>query len=69
MKSVRSLMVLFAALVGAFALGAASGYAAKAPVAPIVVSRVVTSPCPAGMHVVVYYTAHTWACVDGASGS
>ena len=68
MGSVRSVILLFAAMVGAFVLGAMGGYAARTPVAPSAAARISTSPCPAGMHVVVYYTAHTWGCVDDGSG-
>ena len=72
MKSVRNLLVLVAALLATFAAGAASGYAAKGTAAPesarSASPRLAVSQCPAGMHVVVYYTAHTWTCVDDGSG-
>lgn len=54
------------ALVAVFVLGALSGYLirpsnAAAP-APAAAQQAATS-CPAGTHVVVWYTARTWACV------
>ena len=64
MRSVGSAVVVLAAVIGAFVLGAVGGYAARTPVVPSAATRVSTSQCPAGMHVVVYYTAHTWACMD-----
>ncbi|TMF46720.1 MAG: hypothetical protein E6I23_01970 [Chloroflexi bacterium] len=52
------------ALLAAFVLGSASGYAVKAlspGAAPVQQQR--SSACPAGSHAVVWYTASTWACV------
>jgi hypothetical protein len=67
--SIGALQVLVA-LVIVFVLGAASGYlirpsSAAAP-APAAVTHTATA-CPAGTHVVVWYTARTWACVADAT--
>jgi len=67
--SIGALPVLVA-LITVFVLGALSGYLVKP-------SSTVASPsasqrqsaataCPAGTHVMVWYTAHTWACVSDA---
>jgi len=61
---------LLAAFLLVFALGGSGGFVVRAvslPAAPsserVVVLRV-TEPCPAGQHVVVWYSAHAWGCVS-----
>ena len=67
-------VAVFIALLAALILGAASGYLLRALSVPISVPRqqiaVVGSgtTCPLGTHVVVWYTARTWACVSDESG-
>jgi hypothetical protein len=63
--------LLFALFFLVFALGIASGFVVRAVSAPsaytqrVSVVRV-TEPCPAGSHVVVWYSAQTWSCVSNA---
>jgi hypothetical protein len=54
------------ALVAVFVLGALSGYLIRPSslAAPAVVQQHAATACPAGTHVVVWYTARTWACVS-----
>lgn len=61
------------AFVVVFLLGAASGYIAEGFVRPTAAAQPVpaaapATPCPAGTHVVVWYTARTWECVSDVSG-
>lgn len=52
------------ALIVAFVLGAAGGYAARAVSAPAAATLVrAAAPCPTSERPVVWYTAHTWQCV------
>lgn len=62
----RVMLAVVFAVVLAFVIGAAGGYAARglsnAPVAAA--SAHDTSACPAGMHAVVWYSARAWSCVS-----
>jgi hypothetical protein len=53
------------ALVAVFVLGALSGYLIRpsSAAAPAPTVQHAATACPAGTHVVVWYTAHTWSCV------
>lgn len=61
---------VLAALITVFVLGALGGYLVKpsnaAAPAPIAQRQSAATTCPAGTHVVVWYTARTWACVSDA---
>ena len=60
----KLMVALVFAVVFAFVLGAAGGYAARgltAAAAPPGAGRA-ESACPAGQYAVVWYTARTWAC-------
>ena len=65
---------LLIALTAVFFLGGAGGYVVRglgSPTSVLVQSAAGSRPaaiCPAGMHVVVWYTARTWACVSDAAG-
>lgn len=62
--SVRSFAVV-TALLAAFLLGSASGYAVGALTPNAAAPKVQhTAPCPVGSHAVVWYTAGTWACTN-----
>ena len=69
--SIGALPVLVA-LVAMFALGAVSGFlvrpASLAPAAATAAQQHAATACPAGTHVVVWYTARTWACVGDSAG-
>ena len=56
---------VLAALITVFVLGALSGYLVKPSSAAAPAASAATA-CPAGTHVVVWYTARTWACVSDA---
>ena len=68
--SIGALPVLVA-LVAVFLLGGLSGYlvrpATAAPAAALAQQRPAAA-CPASTHVVVWYTARTWACVADSAG-
>lgn len=70
----RSAVMLAVALVIAFMLGGAGGYALRAQVvadlAPThVLPLAAPAPCPSGSRPVVWYSARTWSCVpSGAQG-
>ncbi len=51
-------------LIVAFALGSASGYAARTVASPAPQAAHSAAACPAGSHPVVWYTAKTWSCVS-----
>ena len=51
-------------LIVAFAVGSASGYAARVVVSPAAQTGHSAAACPAGSHPVVWYTAQTWECVS-----
>lgn len=60
----KLMLALAVAVVCAFVLGAAGGYAARgltAAAAPAATGHA-GSACPAGQHAVVWYTSRTWAC-------
>jgi hypothetical protein len=59
--SVRTLVMLIA-LVSTFVLGGAGGYIVKGITTPATVAQQPGTLCPAGRHVVVWYTAHAWTC-------
>ncbi|HYL08372.1 MAG TPA: hypothetical protein VEU76_07465 [Candidatus Udaeobacter sp.] len=59
----RTMAVFFIGLVFAFALGTATGYAARTGGRPnIPAARTAANPCPQGQHPVVWYSARSWAC-------
>jgi hypothetical protein len=63
----RITMALVAAIVLAFVLGAAGGYAARSVSTPAAAAAQIhagAATCPSGMHAVVWYTAKTWSCVS-----
>ena len=62
------ILPVLAALITVFVLGALSGYLVKPSSAAAPATRAATAAtaCPAGTHVVVWYTARTWACVSGS---
>jgi len=57
-----STIVMFAALLVAFALGAIGGYAVKAISIASASPTHAAAACPQGMHAVVWYTAGAWTC-------
>jgi hypothetical protein len=60
----RITLVLVLALVIAFAVGAAGGYAVRGVTTQVAAApRQAASDCPSGTHAVVWYTARAWACV------
>jgi hypothetical protein len=65
---------LLVALLAVFFLGGAGGYLVRGlgtPPAAFAQPAADSRPaaiCPAGTHVVVWYTARTWACVSDAAG-
>lgn len=63
LSSVTTIGVLIALLL-AFALGAVSGYMAKAISAPRAAAAVTAAVCPAGTHVAVWYSTKTWGCIS-----
>lgn len=61
------------ALVAVFLLGGAGGYVVKGLSTPPAAYQSSTTGrpnaiCPLGTHVVVWYTARTWACLSDVSG-
>jgi hypothetical protein len=59
----RTTAIFLFGLVLAFALGTATGYAARtAGSSSAPATRAAASPCPQGQHPVVWYTVHSWAC-------
>lgn len=65
--SVRSLLLLLA-LVAVFVLGGAGGYVARGITTPPTAAAAQGTMCPAGRHVVVWYTAHAWTCEPQGPG-
>ena len=63
------ILPVLAALITVFVLGALSGYLVKPSSAAAPAARAATAAtaCPAGTHVVVWYTARTWGCVSDAA--
>lgn len=59
----RITLALVVAVVLAFVIGAASGYAARSLNSQVSVSTTNGAACPSGSHAVVWYTAKTWSCV------
>ena len=59
---------LLVALVAVFVLGALSGFLVRpsSAAAPAPAAQHAATACPANTHVVVWYTARTWACVSDA---
>ena len=49
-------------LIVAFALGTATGYAARTINSPAAPTGHLSAACPQGTHAVVWYTARTWEC-------
>lgn len=60
-------VAILVALIAVFAFGAVSGYLVRpaSPAAPARATQTLMTACPNGTHVVVFYTARTWACVAG----
>jgi hypothetical protein len=61
------------ALLAVFFLGGVGGYLVRGPSTPAALAQPAAGSrpvaiCPDGTHVVVWYTARTWACVSDASG-
>ena len=61
----RRLLVVFGLIV-AFALGTATGYAARTVNSPAALAGHVSVACPQGTHAVVWYTARTWECAPNS---
>ena len=59
-----STVIALVALLLAFAVGAASGYAVKAVSTPRAAAAVTSAICPAGTHVAVWYSAKSWSCLS-----
>jgi hypothetical protein len=59
---------LLIALLAVFFLGGAGGFLVRGIGAPAAASIQPAAMCPVGMHVAVWYTARTWACVSDTSG-
>jgi hypothetical protein len=57
-EKMKLTLALAVAVVLAFVLGAAGGYAARG----LNTAAAQATACPAGQHAVVWYTARTWAC-------
>lgn len=57
------------ALIAVFVFGALSGYLIRpsSVAAPAPSAQHAATACPSGTHVVVWYTARTWACVSDAT--
>lgn len=63
----RITLALVFAIVLAFVVGAASGYAARfvtTPAAAAAQGHSTAAACPSGTHAVVWYTAKTWSCLS-----
>ncbi|HEV2217077.1 MAG TPA: hypothetical protein VGV88_05825 [Candidatus Dormibacteraeota bacterium] len=57
-------VAILIALIAVFVFGALSGYLVRPSTAPAAPQA--ASACPVGTHAVVWYTARSWACVEGA---
>ncbi len=65
--SIRTLSLLIA-LVAMFVLGGAGGYIVRGITTPAAAAAEPGTLCPAGRHVVVWYTARTWTCEPQGPG-
>lgn len=61
----RKVLVVFGLIV-AFALGTASGYAARTVNSPGAPAGPIRAACPQSTHAVVWYTARTWQCAPNS---
>jgi len=63
------ILPVLVALITVFVLGALSGYLVRptTAAAPGPAAKHSATTCPTGTHVVVWYTARTWACVSDAT--
>jgi hypothetical protein len=63
----RITLALVFAIVLAFVVGAAGGYAARSVTAPVAAAaQSHAADCPSGTHAVVWYTAHAWSCAPNS---